>query len=129
MKMIQSKARAEAFLQGLMAAKANFFFKIKSPSFNYFLFWSPAFNKGPFILSSVTKCFFVFVLLYYKSLAYFSISNLFGQSKIKPTSCRLRLFLTAFFNLCDESFYKTASASASASASQQKRRRRQRRRR
>ena len=129
MKMIQSKARAEAFLQGLMAAKANFFFKIKSPSFNYFLFWSPAFNKGPFILSSVTKCFFVFVLLCYKSLAYFSISNLFGQSKIKPTSCRLRLFLTAFFNLCDESFYKTASASASASASQQKRRRRQRRRR
>ena len=38
MKMIQSKARAEAFLQGLMAAKANFFFKIKSPSFNYFFF-------------------------------------------------------------------------------------------
>ena len=125
MKMIQSKARAEAFLQGLMAAKANFFFKIKSPSFNYFLFWSPAFNKGPFILSSVTKCFFfVFVLLYYKRLAYFLISNLFGQSKIKPTSCRLRLFLTAFFNLCDESFYKTASASASASASRRRRRRR-----
>ena len=117
MKMIQSKARAEAFLQGLMAAKANFVFKIKSLSFNYFLFWSPAFNKGPLysLLRYKMFFFFVFVLLCYKSLAYFSISNLFGQSKIKPTSCRLRLFLTAFFNLCDESFYKTASASASAS--------------
>ena len=59
--MIQSKARAEAFLQGLMAAKANFFFKIKSPSFNYFLFWSPAFNKGPLYSLLRYKMFFLFL--------------------------------------------------------------------
>ena len=96
MKMIQSTARAEAVLQGLIAAKANSSFKIKSLSFNYFFFWSTAFNKGPFYSLLRYKMFFVFVLLYKMSLAYFSISKLFGQSKIKPTSCRLRLFLTAF---------------------------------
>ena len=96
MKMIQSTARAEAVLQGLMAAKANSFFKIKSLNFNYFFFGARRSTRAPFILSSVTKCFFALVLLYKISLAYFSISKLFGQSKIKPTSCRLRLFLTAF---------------------------------
>ena len=60
MKMIQSTARAEAVLQGLIAAKAKSSFKIKSLSFNYIFFLEHGVQQGPLLFSPPLQNVFCF---------------------------------------------------------------------
>ena len=59
MKMIQSKARAEAFLQGLMAAKANSFLKLNLRVL-IISFLEPGVQQGPLLFSPPLQNVFCF---------------------------------------------------------------------
>ena len=60
MKMIQSKARAEAFLQGLMAAKANSFLKLNLRVL-IISFLEPGVQQGPPLFSPPLQNVFLFL--------------------------------------------------------------------
>ena len=100
--MIQSKARAEAFLQGLMAAKSNSFLKLNLPVL-IISFLEPGVQQGPLLFSPPLQNAFCFCPPLQKSLAYFSISKLFGQRQKNRLLAGLGYFWP-LFNLFDSSF-------------------------
>ena len=65
--MIQSKARAEAFLQGLMAAKANSFLKLNLRVLIISLL-EPGVQQGPLLFSPPLQNVFLFLSSFTKKV-------------------------------------------------------------